>query len=133
MENAKAYIYGIAKSKKSSGPLERQFEVCLKYAEAHGIHIAGFFLDNLADKASGRPGMENMLAEVEKNNITTIIVMDLSCIDQDFCKAGKYLLEMEKKGLSVISIKGVGGDLFAANNYYLPASIFKYLQESQKM
>lgn len=67
-----------------------------------------------------------------KNNITTIIVTDLSCIDADVCQAGKDLLKMKNKDLSVISSKGRDGDLFESINCDLATSIFKYLQESEK-
>ena len=126
-------IYALLKSNKdSSKSLEKQFKTCTRYAGAHEINIVGVYFDNLADADTGRPDMESMLAEVEEKDISYIIVVDLSCIDPDIHKAGKYLEEMKAKGLNVISIEGVGGNLFESGNYFLPASIFEYLRESDE-
>ena len=126
-------IYALLKSNKnSSKSLEKQFKTCTRYAGAHEINIVGVYFDNLADADTGRPDMERMLAEVEEKGINCIVVVDLSCIDPDIHKAGKYLEEMKAKGLNVISIEGVGGNLFESGNYFLPASIFEYLRESDE-
>ena len=126
-------IYALLKSNKdSSKSLEKQFKTCTRYAGAHEINIVGVYFDNLADADIGRPDMERMLAEAEEKGITCIVVVDLSCIDPDIHKAGKYLEEMKAKGLNVISIEGVGGNLFESGNYFLPASIFEYLRESDE-
>ena len=126
-------IYALLKSNKdSSKSLEKQFKTCTRYAGAHEINIVGVYFDNLADADIGRPDMERMLAEVEEKGINCIVVVDLSCIDPDIHKAGKYLEEMKAKGLNVISIEGVGGNLFESGNYFLPASIFEYLRESDE-
>lgn len=124
-------IYALLKSNKaSSKPLEKQFKTCTRYADAHEINVVGFYFDNLADADAGRLGMERMLAEAEEKDINCIVVVDLSCIDPDIHKAGKYLEEMKAKDLHVISIEGVGGNLFETGNHFLPASIFEYLHES---
>lgn len=124
-------IYALLKSNKdSSKSLEKQFKTCTRYAGAHEINIVGVYFDNLADADIGRPDMERMLADVEEKGINCIVVVDLSCIDLDIHKAGKYLEEMKAKGLNVISIEGVGGNLFESGNHFLPESIFKYLHES---
>lgn len=128
MENGA--IYALLKSKNSSKPLEKQFSTCTRYADAHEINVVGFYFDNLFDKDAGRPSMERMMAEAEEKGISCIIVVDLSCIDPDIHKAGKYLEEMKAKGLHVISIEGVGGNLFEPGNHFPPASIFKYWHES---
>ena len=124
-------IYALLKSNKnSSKSLEKQFKTCTRYAGAHEINIVGVYFDNLADADTGRSDMERMLEEVEEKNIDCIVVVDLSCIDLDIHKAGKYLEEMKAKGLHVISIEGVGGNLFESENHFLPESIFEYLRES---
>lgn len=58
--------------------------------------------------------------------------MDLTYIDPDGCKEGRYLQKMKNKGLSIIPSKGRDGDLFESSNCDLATSIFKYLQESEK-
>ena len=124
-------IYVLLKSNKnSSKSLEKQFKTCTRYAGAHEINIVGVYFDNLADADTGRPNMERILAEVEEKDIACIVVVDLSCIDPDIHKAGKYLEEMKAKGLNVISIEGVGGNLFEPGNHFLPVSIFHYLNKS---
>ena len=128
MENGA--IYALLKSKNSSKILEKQFSTCIRYADAHEINVVGFYFNDLVGKDTGRPGMERMLAEAEEKDINCIIVVDLSCIDPDIHKAGKYLKEMKAKGLCVISIEGIGSNLFEPGNHFLPASIFKYLHES---
>lgn len=123
-------IYALLKSNKdSSKSLEKQFKTCTRYADAHKINIVGVYFDNLADTDAGRVDMERMLAEVEEKDISYIIIVDLSCIDTDLHKAGKYLEEMKEKGLHVISIEGIGGNLFEPGNHFLPESIFHYLNE----
>ena len=126
-------IYALLKSNKDfSKSLEKQFKTCTRYADAHAISVAGLYFDNLADADIGRPDMERMLAEAEEKGINCIVVVDLSYIDPDIHKAGKYLKEMKAKGLNAISIEGVGGNLFESGNYFLPASIFEYLRESDE-
>lgn len=129
MENGA--IYALLKSNKdSSKSLEKQFKTCTRYADAHKINIVGVYFDNLADADAGRVDMERMLAEVEEKDISYIIVVDLSCIDPDLHKAGKYLEEMKEKGLHVISIEGIGGNLFEPGNHFLSESIFHYLDNA---
>ena len=55
---------------------------------------------------------------------------DLSCIDPDIQKAGQYLEAMRKLGLQVISVTGIGGNIFDAENKMLPEGIFHYLKSS---
>ena len=112
-------IYALLKSNKdSSKSLEKQFKTCTRYAGAHEINIVGVYFDNLADADTGRPDMERMLADVEEKGINCIVLADLSCIDPDIHKAGKYLEEMKAKGLNVISIEGVGGNLFESGKHF---------------
>lgn len=129
MENGA--IYAVHKNRNSSSrTMEKQFYICRHFAEVHKTNITGSYFDNLTDQDTGRPGMAYMLADVAEKNIGAIIVVELSCIDPDIRKAGGYLKEMEAKGLRVISVEGLGGNLYDAENHFLPESIIQYLQQS---
>ena len=48
-------------------------------------------------------------------------------MDSDIQKAGAHLEEMQDLGLQVISVEGMGGNIFDPENRMLPESIFNYL------
>ena len=48
-------------------------------------------------------------------------------MDSDIQKAGAHLEEMQGLGLQVISVEGMGGNIFDPENQMLPESIFNYL------
>ena len=89
-----------------------------------------FYFDHLGDGSGKRTDMERMLEDAAKVRATVILVADLSCIDPDIQKAGQYLEAMRKLGLQVISVTGVGGNVFDAENKMLPEGIFHYLKSS---
>ena len=125
------FIYGLIKSNRSSTKaLETQYSTCSRHADSHEIEVLKFYFDHLGDGSGERADMERMLEDAAKVRATTILVADLSCIDPDIQKAGQYLEEMRKLGLQVISVTGIGGNSFDAENKMLPESIFHYLKSS---
>lgn len=122
------FIYGLTKSGKgSSKKLENQYKTCKKYAGEAEIRIDGFYFDNLGNSDDKRPAMEHMMEDAVKKDVDYIIVFDLSCIDPDIDQVGKFLEELVILGVGVISVKGIGGNLFDAENCYLPDGIIQYL------
>ena len=125
------FIYGLIKSNRSSTKaLETQYGTCSKYADSHEIEVLKFCFDHLGDGSGKRTDMERMLEDAAKVRATVILVADLSCIDPDIQKAGQHLEEMRKLGLQVISVTGVGGNVFYSENKMLPEGIFHYLKSS---
>lgn len=123
------YIYGLIKSNRTSTKaLETQYSTCSKYADAHEIEVKNVYFDNLSDGSGVRADMARMLENALKDRVAVILVSDLSCIDPDIQQAGKYLEKMRQLGLQVISIKGIGGNIFDTANNMLPESIFNYLK-----
>ena len=110
--------------------METQYSTCSRHADSHEIEVKQFYFDHLGDGSGERADMERMLEDAAKVRATVILVADLSCIDPDIQKAGQYLEEMRKLGLQVISVTGVGGNVFDAENKMLPEGIFHYLKSS---
>ena len=74
-----------------SNSIVNQKAILSKYAKDNGFSNPRFFID---DGVSGttfeRDGFKAMIAEVEKDNVSTIIVKDMSRFGRDYLKVGFY-------------------------------------------
>lgn len=74
-----------------SNSIVNQKNILEKYAKDNGFKNPQFFID---DGVSGttfeREGFQAMIAEVEKDNVSTVIVKDMSRFGRDYLKVGFY-------------------------------------------
>ena len=74
-----------------SNSIVNQKNILSKYAKDNGFKNLQFFID---DGVSGttfeRDGFQAMIAEVEKDNVSTVIVKDMSRFGRDYLKVGFY-------------------------------------------
>ena len=89
-----------------SNSIVNQKAILSKYAKDNGFSNPRFFID---DGVSGttfeRDGFKAMIAEVEKDNVSTIIVKDMSRFGRDYLKVGFYTeILFVEKGIRFIAI-----------------------------
>ena len=74
-----------------SNSIINQKALLLKYAQDHGFPNPQFFID---DGVSGvtfdRPDFNRMISEIERGNVKTVIVKDMSRLGRDYLKVGYY-------------------------------------------
>lgn len=74
-----------------SNSIVNQKNILSKYAKDNGFKNPQFFID---DGVSGttfeREGFQSMIAEIEKDNVSTVIVKDMSRFGRDYLKVGFY-------------------------------------------
>lgn len=76
-----------------------------EYAERLGIkHYIHFFDDGISGTRFDRPAFSNMLDEVNKGNISCIIVKDTSRMGRDYLKVGKIMETFRKRNVRLIAI-----------------------------
>ncbi len=128
MSSKKCYGYVAVKSPRTSTKtLESMSKTIMKYADSHEMQLEKLYFDILYGDGARRHNMKRMLEDAKENGVGIIIVGDLSHIDSDIQKAGAHLEEMQNLGLQVISVEGMGGNIFDPENQMLPESIFDYL------
>lgn len=110
-----------------SNSIGNQRKILREYAESHGITNYMFFAD---DGYSGtdfnRPDFQRMQAMVERGEITTIIVKDLSRFARNYIEAGNYLeVKYPSMGIRFIAIqenvdtiKGTGTEMMPFYNIF---------------
>ena len=128
MSSKKCYGYVAIKSPRTSTKtLESMNKTIKKYADSHEMQLDKLYFDILYGDGAGRHNMKRMQEDARENGASIIIVGDLSHIDSDIQKAGAHLEEMQDLGFQVISVEGMGGNIFDPENQMLPESIFNYL------
>ena len=128
MSSKKCYGYVAIKTPRTSTKtLESMSKTIKKYADSHEMQLDKLYFDILYGDGAGRRNMKRMQEDARENGVSIIIVGDLSHIDSDIQKAGAHLEEMQDLGFQVISVEGMGGNIFDPENQMLPESIFNYL------
>jgi len=62
-----------------------------RYAADHGFGATKFFVDDgISGTTFNRPGLQDMLAEIEEGNVSAVIVKDMSRFGRDYLKVGYY-------------------------------------------
>ena len=89
-----------------SNSIVNQKSILSKYAEGNGFANLKFFVD---DGWSGtnfeRPGFQEMLVAIEKDEVKTVIVKDMSRLGRDYLKVGFYTeVLFPEKGIRFIAV-----------------------------
>lgn len=110
-----------------SNSISNQKEILLKYAKDHGFHNMQFFVDDgISGTTFDRPDFLRMNAMIERGEIGTVIVKDLSRFGRNYLEAGNYL-EMKYPSLNVRFIaiqenvdtmQGTGTEMMPFNNIF---------------
>jgi len=106
----KSGIKAVAYSRTSTDlqTTEQQINAIKEYADKSGIEIVAWFSDpdvSGAIPALEREGFKRLLDYIEQNNISTIIVYAIDRLGRSFMDIFKTLSELDKKGITVISIR----------------------------
>lgn len=74
-----------------SNSIVNQKNILSKYAKDNGFKNIQFFIDDgVSGTTFDREGFQAMIAEVEKDNVSTVIVKDMSRFGRDYLKVGFY-------------------------------------------
>jgi len=74
--------------------IQNQRKILKEYADSNHFFNTRFFIDDgFSGVSFDREGLQQMLAEVEAGNVSTVIVKDLSRLGRDYLKTGE-LIEM---------------------------------------
>ena len=87
---------------------EQQVNAIKEYADKSGIEIVAWFSDpdvSGAIPALEREGFKKLLDYIEQNKISTIIVYAIDRLGRSFMDIFKTLSELDKKGITVVSIR----------------------------
>ena len=84
-----------------SNSISNQKEILLKYAKDNGFRNTQFFVDDgISGTTFDRPDFQRMNAMIERGEIGTVIVKDLSRFGRNYLESGNYL-EMKYPALNV--------------------------------
>ena len=92
-----------------SNSIVNQKAILQKYADDNGFHNTVFFVD---DGVSGvtfeRESFKRMIAEVDKGNVGSIIVKDMSRFGRDYLKVGLFTeIKFPEAGVRFIAVNEV--------------------------
>lgn len=74
-----------------SNSIVHQKEILTKYARERGFGNTRFFVDDgISGAIFDQPGFQSMLAEVENDNVSTVIVKDMSRFGRNYLEVGMY-------------------------------------------
>ena len=87
---------------------EQQINTISEYAKRAGLDIVAWFSDpdvSGAIPALEREGFKELLDFIEKNGISTIVVYAIDRLGRSFTDIFKTLSELDKKGITIVSIR----------------------------
>ena len=88
-----------------SGSITNQKTMLEDYAEKNGFtNIEHFSDDGYSGKNFDRPEWKRLMSEVEKGNIGTIIMKDMSRFGRDHVQVGQYMEMFRQRGVRFIAI-----------------------------
>ena len=103
-----------------SNSITNQKKLLEDYAKRNGYtNIVHFTDDGVSGLRFDRPGFTAMMKEVEKGNVDTIILKDLSRLGRDYLKVGQYMEILRQKGVRLIAVND-GVDSFNGDDDFTP-------------
>lgn len=98
-----------------SNSITNQKKMLEEYANKNDFPNPTHFTDDgISGTQFDRPGFMEMMKEVDKGNVDTIILKDLSRLGRDYLKVGQYMEILRQKGVRLIAINDgidtAGGD-----------------------
>jgi len=87
-----------------SNSITNQKTILQKYADEHGFGNTKFYVDDgISGTLFSRPGLNALLAEVNANNVSTIIIKDQSRIGRDVLEVGLLKRQFEEHNVRFIA------------------------------
>jgi len=87
-----------------SNSITNQKIILQKYADEHGFKNTKFFVDDgVSGTLFSRPGLNALLAEVNADNVSTIIIKDQSRIGRDVLEVGLLKRQFEEHSVRFIA------------------------------
>lgn len=103
-----------------SNSIINQKKLLEEYAKRQGIkHYIHFYDDGISGTRFDRPAFSNLLDEVEKGNISCVIVKDMSRIGRDYLKVGEIMETFRKRNVRLIAIND-NVDTFRGDDDFTP-------------
>ncbi|EHZ2231322.1 recombinase family protein [Listeria monocytogenes] len=89
-----------------SNSIVNQKSILSKYAEEHRLLNTRFFIDDgVSGTTFDRPGLNEMLALIDEEKVSTVIVKDMSRLGRDYLKVGLLTeIQLPEKGVRFIAI-----------------------------
>lgn len=103
-----------------SNSISNQKRLLEDYAKRNGFgNIRHFTDDGVSGIRFDRPGFVAMLEQVEKGNVGTVCIKDMSRLGRDYLKVGMYMETMRKMGVRLIAVND-GVDSFRGDDDFTP-------------
>ena len=105
--------------KGESYSIQNQKKLLLTYAKEHGLPDPIHFTDDgISGLRFDRPGFVAMLEKVNRKEIGTILIKDMSRLGRDYLKVGQYMELFRQQGVRLIAVNDsvdtiMGDDEFA--------------------
>ena len=106
MKKTYAYLRVSGQAQIDGNGFDRQLEAIEKYAQNHGYEIVDVFKEGGVSGAKGeadRPGFQEMIAEILRNSVHTIIVESLDRLAREYRIQEQLLIYLVSKGIDLIS------------------------------
>lgn len=103
-----------------SNSISNQKKMLMDYAKAHDLPSPVHFTDDgISGTRFDRPGFMAMMDEVNKGNVGTICIKDMSRMGRDYLKVGQVMEMLRQKGVRLIAIND-GVDTFKGDDDFTP-------------
>ncbi|MDO4650647.1 MAG: recombinase family protein [Eubacteriales bacterium] len=88
-----------------SNSISNQKRILEEYASQHGMtNIAHFTDDGISGTQFDRPGFQAMIREVEADNVSVVLIKDMSRFGRDYLQVGTYMEVLRKNGVRLIAL-----------------------------
>ena len=103
-----------------SNSISNQKKMLMDYAKLHDLPSPMHFTDDgISGTRFDRPGFMAMMDEVNKGNVGTICIKDMSRMGRDYLKVGQIMEMLRQKGVRLIAIND-GVDTFNGDDDFTP-------------
>ena len=103
-----------------SNSISNQKKMLMDYAVSQGLSSPTHFTDDgISGTRFDRPGFMSMMEEVNRGNVGTICVKDMSRIGRDYLMVGQIVEMLRQKGVRLIAIND-GTDTYKGEDDFLP-------------
>ena len=103
-----------------SNSISNQKKMLMDYAKTHDLPSPVHFTDDgISGTRFDRPGFMAMMDEVNKGDVGTICIKDMSRMGRDYLKVGQVMEMLRQKGVRLIAIND-GVDTFMGDDDFTP-------------
>jgi len=103
-----------------SGSIQNQKKILEDYAAKNGFkNIVHFTDDGFSGTTFDRPGMTELLREVDAGKVGTIIIKDMSRAGRDYLRVGMFMETLREKNVRLIAL-GDGVDSLHGYDDFIP-------------